>query len=99
MSKHVVENFLLYTAESIVAMEKITGKSVEYLEYDHHNATLKSGGDLKDEFRNKVVVKFHQPKPPQEPVPVSVVNASAAPETPLIDHVEKKRSKKKQTDV
>ena len=84
MNKKTVNDFLIYTAESIKEIEKITGKSVEVLEYDVMDSSLQAGGDMKKEYRNKVILKFHEPPKQIEPVPVRIVETEE-PVMPLLN--------------
>ena len=84
MTKKTIDDFLRYTAESIVDIEKIIGKIVEGISYDSMETQIKADGQMKIDFSHKVSLKFHVPKP-TEPVPITVVNGSAMP---LIDKTE-----------
>jgi phage terminase large subunit-like protein len=94
MSKEV-RDFPIYTAESIVSIEKMTGKSVKMLEFENQESTLVVDGQTRTESKHRISLVFF------DPPTGSVADTSATESKPLLDIAESKtrKSKSKPSDA
>ena len=97
-----VRDFPIYAAESIVSIEKITGKCVKGLEFDHQESTLVVDGQTRTEGKQRIALYFFDvlnPPPNTSSTGTSVKTVSQ----PLVDIAEAKtkagKSKSKPSDT
>ena len=85
-----MRHFPVYAAESIVSIEKMTGKTVKMFEFSFDQTAMTVDGQTRTDHKQKVSILF------VDPPTVSVTDTSVKVESrPLIDLAETKQGKSK----